>query len=462
MSLDVIRIPPDQIRYKLDRVDDLVAPIWPGDWDVERRSLLNETDKHRAVVQRYQEGMKWEHTDLFKNVYRVRFAQGETVHGCTTMNALAAQYYTRMDALYDSLRRHGFQERVDGALVPLPQVYVARDSEVILSNQGNHRIAMAKVLGLPSVLVQVVTRHPLAPKTVGRPVTIHPVLHAGADDIPAMTTPSERFAAYEMAKSCSPRGAVLEWGAWLGATTVYLAAGVRDSESGGHVHVYDRFVWHPSHTQKAGGGLSVPVIDQFATNLGPLSHHVAVHQGEILQAAWLNGPIAAVFSDGPKRLREIAHVLSVFGPYFVEGSMMAWQDFAHFASYDIPACLDRLEKAGFVSFWRGVYPGTTAIFRVERPLCIDRTVNIDLRSWTAHEIESTWDRWEERLPHGQQPRFSCGAALFLCDIGATARGAERFKRILMAHREDIEAKWLSVRASRPTFVERYPALDALI
>ena len=36
---------------------------------------------------------------------------------------------------------------------------------------------------------------------------------------------------------------------------------------------------------------------------------------------------------------------------------MAWQDFAYFPAYDIPACLDPLERAGQIALVDSVYPG---------------------------------------------------------------------------------------------------------
>jgi hypothetical protein len=42
---------------------------------------------------------------------------------------------------------------------------------------------------------------------------------------------------------------------------------------------------------------------------------------------------------------------------------MAWQDFCHFPSYEIPACLYRLRD--HLEFVEAVVPGTTLVFRRE-------------------------------------------------------------------------------------------------
>ena len=86
MSVD-----PRIIRFKITPHDDLRGEAG-GDWDIERRYQLAAAVKHRAIVQRYRDGRRWEETDLFADTYRRRFESGETVRGEATMEALLAQY----------------------------------------------------------------------------------------------------------------------------------------------------------------------------------------------------------------------------------------------------------------------------------------------------------------------------------------------------------------------------------
>ena len=141
------------IRFKITPHDDLRGEAG-GDWDIERRYQLAAAVKHRAIVQRYRDGRRWEETDLFADTYRRRFESGETVRGEATMEALLAQYYGRVDAMFADLKRKGFR---DGH--PLPKLLIGRDGEVFIGNQGNHRLAMAQVLGLPRIAGEVICRH---------------------------------------------------------------------------------------------------------------------------------------------------------------------------------------------------------------------------------------------------------------------------------------------------------------
>ena len=153
---------------------------------------------------------------------------------------------------------------------------------------------MAKALKLDSVLVRV--RGELKNVNVEfEPVTFRPELHEGARDIPAMTTGAERLAYYELALTAAPQGTVVELGTWLGAATVFLAAGLRDAGVKSRLHAYDRFQWQAIHDYKAGFPLPKKMYDQFRENLGPLAEYVQAHKGEILSAAL--GRVADLVAD---------------------------------------------------------------------------------------------------------------------------------------------------------------------
>lgn len=154
---DVLWIDPAAISFKISPHDDLRA-IEGGNWDRERCYPLADAIKHRSIAERYGSGARWEDTTLFA-VYRRRFAAGEQIRGADTIEELAAQYYRRVDALFADLSRRGF--RPDAG--PLPVILIGRDGETFIGNQGNHRLAMAKAIGLDRFAGRVVCRHAEAP-----------------------------------------------------------------------------------------------------------------------------------------------------------------------------------------------------------------------------------------------------------------------------------------------------------
>ena len=302
-------------------------------------------------------------------------------------------------------------------------------------------------------------------------------LPTGADTIPAMTTTAEREAYYRLARDLKIKGSVIEMGAWLGASTAYIAAGIKDSGADRKLHVYDRWVWDPSHTRKVkdwrhhhrgDGYRDGPVPDansMFATfkeNLGPLIDLVDVHRGEISNVFWRAGPIALMIMDAPKRRREISRALTAFGHSIVPGARMAWQDFAHFPSYEIVACLHRL--GDYITFDEGVAPGTTAIFTVRHtwPSSAVSEAAFAAAAWSPDEILTVWDSYARRLPEPMRARFRCGAALFLCDTGRAAEGRMALREILRTSADEVLPKWRYLKEHRSNLASRYaPLFDEL-
>lgn len=142
---------PADIRFKISPHDDLIGRKG-GNWDRERRHSVEQTVKYRSIVQRFADGLRWEDTDLFRDVYSRRI-RTEPIRGETTIRGLLAQYYDRVDGLFDELNSKGF--RTD---VPLPRFLIGRDGEVLIGNQGNHRLAMCRILGI-RIAGEVVCRH---------------------------------------------------------------------------------------------------------------------------------------------------------------------------------------------------------------------------------------------------------------------------------------------------------------
>lgn len=141
-----------RIEFKISPCADLKGRVG-GDWDLERRFPLVEAAKHRAIEQRYRDGARWEDTDLFARIYARRFAEGGEVRGEATIEGLLAQYYGRVDEMFESLRSEGFR-----AADPMPGFLLGRGGEVFIGNQGNHRLAMCRLLGI-EIAGRITCRH---------------------------------------------------------------------------------------------------------------------------------------------------------------------------------------------------------------------------------------------------------------------------------------------------------------
>jgi hypothetical protein len=289
--------------------------------------------------------------------------------------------------------------------------------------------------------------------------------------IPAMTTDAERGAYYRLAKQCAGKGEIIELGAWLGASTAAIAQGIRDSGTDAKVHVFDRFQTGGNHAEKiaewyAERGLPlVPAGDcfeDFKKNLGELISFVDVKRGEISAIKWGSEPIALLVTDAPKRVPEISTVLTALKDGLQEGALMAWQDFAHFPSYGIPACLYRLKEK--VKFVEAIVPGTTMIFRVSKKLESEDVSKdtLTLERWSAAEIFRAWDYWLGNVHPEKRALFRCGASMFLCDIGEKQEAVNHLSVILSQWASEVLPKWQYLHRVRKDMVSRYAPLFNLL
>ena len=151
---------PAAIRFKISPHADL-GEVAGGDWDRRRRHRLAGLVKHQAIRQRFLDGAAWEDTELFRSVYARRFAAGGAIRGARDMGELLAQYYDRVDGLFEAMKRDGFQLSAGGRDHPLPSLLLGRGA-VFIGNQGNHRLAIAQVLKLGRFAGKVICRHPQA------------------------------------------------------------------------------------------------------------------------------------------------------------------------------------------------------------------------------------------------------------------------------------------------------------
>ena len=292
----------------------------------------------------------------------------------------------------------------------------------------------------------------------------------GRPPIPAMTSDAERECYYRLASEAAGKGAIIEFGAWLGASTAYMAAALRDLGASQKLHTFDKFLSKQGHIfkvkehyEKRGIDISTaPVGDAFEafkSYLGPLVEFVEPHRGEIEQARWGDDLIALIVNDAPKRVPAISAMLTNFRKGIREGTVMAWQDFCHFPSYEIPASLYRLHE--HFEFREAVYPGSTLVFTVKSIWNRQEVAQsvLDIGTWTPSEIAEAWDYWlDGRVDARKADIFRCGRAMFLCDIGEPGLAVEALAEIIARRDKTVLKKWSYLRKRRGDFVKRYAPL----
>lgn len=165
---------------------------------------------------------------------------------------------------------------------------------------------------------------------------------AFVDDPKGMIGREERNCYYWLGKEWySGKGAVIDAGAFVGASTFCFAAGVHAS---GHlrfdgnppVHAYDFFKVVDDYVGEAISRDFRPVtrgesyLDVFEQQTGPFGDLITPHAGDFMQQRWPGAPVEILFVDISKTLALNAHVVDQFFRCLIPGeSIVIHQDYYH-------------------------------------------------------------------------------------------------------------------------------------
>ncbi|MFN0186048.1 MAG: hypothetical protein ACKVQR_19715 [Aquabacterium sp.] len=155
--------PPRELRNAVFGHDVLPGAVIGGDWDLDVPPF-EALAAYRSIEQRVRTGVSWRETDYFKESMR-DIESGRPLWNCRNADELEARL-CYIDGVVDSVRQHGLRRQRDVTAAQDPtrrwsdeaEVNIGRDG-AILFQDGRHRMAIAKVLGVPVIPVKVRVRH---------------------------------------------------------------------------------------------------------------------------------------------------------------------------------------------------------------------------------------------------------------------------------------------------------------
>ena len=160
----VITVRPDEVRNFNETISTHfgLGIIKNGGWDLEKNCKpISSTTHYRGFKQRFEKGYDWTDT-----VYFEKRKEGLSTHKTKRLDYI--------DEIYNDMKENGYRPNYDAkhdapeggerqgqlqhihALEPL--VTIGRNGEVYLS-EGFHRFALAKILDIESIPVNVLARH---------------------------------------------------------------------------------------------------------------------------------------------------------------------------------------------------------------------------------------------------------------------------------------------------------------
>lgn len=174
--IKIVSVNPERLTEIIDQDESFpsnLGRVRDGEWDLNRRSF-EETKFYQSIKDRICKNESWDDTPLYQNMLE----PSENViwdRKCDSVNELNERMMS-IDVLIEKLEREKYMTQKEllltnpdetkqmnnDAIHPLfneIRVSIARDGEFLIQRQGLHRLAIAKIIGLETVGVQVAVRH---------------------------------------------------------------------------------------------------------------------------------------------------------------------------------------------------------------------------------------------------------------------------------------------------------------
>lgn len=142
--------------------------------------------------------------------------------------------------------------------------------------------------------------------------------------IPTHMTEPEKVSLFELAAMSREKGDVLEIGSYVGASTCYLSAGLRGSDS----RVYCVDTWN-NETMPDGVR---DTYHEFMTNTTSFRNEIVPvrKRSEALERADVGARIGLVFLDGDHSYEAVSREILLLTEWMAKGSIMALHDILYF------------------------------------------------------------------------------------------------------------------------------------
>lgn len=229
----ILWISPHRIEYSALQefsADDFNGAVMGGDWDLlEKR--FEDLDVYGAFKEVFFEGSNWTDTAFYKHILE-QLERGQILWNCRTEEDLNNRC-RQVEDLFNSIKKDGYKSQKElmqasGAFNPFQQhdeisVAIGRDGDFLFCNTA-HRLAIAKLLGIPKVPITVAVRHAkwndFRKEIIGYArmlggVTYQPITHPDLQNVPAAHESEMRFNIIK-GNLTSTQGSLLDIGANLG------------------------------------------------------------------------------------------------------------------------------------------------------------------------------------------------------------------------------------------------------
>ncbi|HXV00331.1 MAG TPA: hypothetical protein VG166_07525 [Caulobacteraceae bacterium] len=224
-------------------------------------------------------------------------------------------------------------------------------------------------------------------------------------DAPSMMSPNERRFLYGVAaKIYTGRGAIVDAGAFLGASTMSLGMGLRDNpdcaailaQRPRPIVTYEQAIVRPNLVRTFNKhGIDLPVKSSFEDvlreKIAPVEDMVELKIGDILFETWDAGPIEIIFLDILKTRAIQSHVYREFFPSLKVGSIVIQQDYFMDGAVHIKIIQEYMTE--YFDYLGEIH--SMAVFSLKKEIP-EALLSLDTHSLPVDEQMALLDRAKER------------------------------------------------------------------
>lgn len=163
-----INIETDKIQYIakniLYDVDNPNSKVVSGDWDIKNIVPIQDYIIYKSLNDMFVNGKLWRDTDLYKFILNpIVNKKNKYMWGCSSIELLDKRG-EHLHNLYENIKKNGIlkhelvknEKEIDDDEI---MIGFDRNGAPIAISQGNHRLAIAKILKIKTVPVKVYVRH---------------------------------------------------------------------------------------------------------------------------------------------------------------------------------------------------------------------------------------------------------------------------------------------------------------
>lgn len=264
-------------------------------------------------------------------------------------------------------------------------------------------------------------------------------------NLPAMLqSPERRFLFWCGRDVATGKGAVLDVGAFLGASAACLAAGLKDnpnlSEDQRKVYTFDFFEWGPYfkgflEREDIGEGTdTLPYVRQL---WGELDRYMVPYKGDVTAQRWTGDPIEILFVDFTQTWQHHDWVLHELVSKLIIGGTLIHQDYLHTISYWLHVFMEKY-RDHFDQISDHI-KGSSAAWKLVKPLPEEVFSTPFNELVTLDEINQNLDASIGRYEGTYQTLIRCAKGRFISDAYDNETALKYAKDLAEETRDDERA-----------------------